>query len=336
MLALIFMSCVALFLTGYRRWSVFATLVLACGLIVAAGFRLSGFDYEEYVIIIQAVRAGLALDLDFFERLAIAKDPMMLFIVEFLDFIGDEETWPIFLAFAFISVSTKAVAAIHLGRFSILFFSLYLLLLSPGFEFAAMRAAAAMGFLVLIVSVPFSPRFTPVLWCLAIMSHVSAAFIALGIPISGRVYSRRGLFLIVSVAAIISLIFSGLLTSLDRAQTVQNAGTLNAVLFPAVTVAIYFVQLFLIDLRRNNIYGLLAPALGVSLGLALPAVTISFRLIELCWGVLLFALVSDLAKSNYIISRRYAFANGAVFISLLCVTNIFRETWSALFTLVSY
>ena len=320
-----------------KKWNCGATILIALIIICLAGMRVGGFDYIEYVYMIESLQDNTSAELDMTTRLFIAKDPMMLAIVDLCSFVNGKESWPVFLSFAFIGIATKTIAAFTLKRYSVIFISAYAILLSHALDFAAIRSSLAIGFILLAFANKDNIKFNLTFWILAIASHISATIFLIGLLPSKFLTSRKSIIVLLLISAPISYILSSQIWSIERAvDFVNNQGNLTAIFFPVATIFIFLAQIFSSNPVKNNIYRVISIGLGTSLGLSIPAVTISARLLEMCWCFLLFAIFKDASQANFNLGRKYAFLCACTFFLLLCFSLFFRPSFLALFTDITY
>lgn len=334
MIGLIVLSTlpIALLVLISGKMSSVATFAISIIAITAAGMRVGGFDYNEYVTTIGFLQENSSSDI-ILERLFIAKDPIMLGIVDFIGYFDRDDKWPVFLSFAILGVMTKTIAALTLNKFSAIFMTSYIVLLSHGLEFAAIRSSVAIGFVILIYSAERKYIFRVLLWLLAVSSHVSAFVFLIGAVFGIFINSRKSIVLALAVSAAAAYSLSGYVVSTQRADgLINNQGSISAFLFPTATIAIFMLQLISCIPAKNKVYGVFAIAMGTSFGLVMPAVTISFRFMEMSWCILLFAMLKDISSENFAKGKSFAVLTFVLFTLLLCVVAFARPTMAALFT----
>jgi hypothetical protein len=306
-------------------------------MIITVGMRVGGFDYNEYVTTIEILQSNSSSELGIAERLFIAKDPIMLGVVDFVGIFNQDETWPIFMSFAILGIATKTIAALTLNRYSAIFMAAYAVLLSHGLEFAAMRSSVAIGFVMLIVSRNNSLLRKLSLWVMAISSHISAVIFLISISFNRLAKSRRSILILLLASAITSYALSGFIASSERADGLtNNQGSLAAFFFPIATIVVFIAQLFSCIPAKNQTYGLIAIGLGVAFGLTEPAVTIAFRFMEMSWCLFLFAVFKDISEEQFAKGKYYAIFCCILFVMLLCAVIMVRSTWVALFTQLTF
>jgi hypothetical protein len=307
------------------RWDGRLAWALGTVLALLAGFRGGGFDYEEYLTIIDLVRS--VDDGDWLAKLFFAKDPLFLVIIELAGWFSHGPDL-VFVIVAAVSVGTKVLASSALPGRRTAFVALYAVLLAPGLEFAAIRSGLALGLLMLaLVSVS---RWRSGWAVAAVLAHSSALLAWMG-----RLFSTHRRTVLLLGAA--GLPFAAPLV-LEFAQDdpryqsyLANPGTVAAFMLPTFTLLLMLtIQL---AARRAPAQGYLHPSVLsaswmctlLALALALPVVTASFRTMELAW-VLLLAQWLALSRVRDRIGALTLLA-GALFIGILCLTNVLRDVW---------
>lgn len=309
-------------LTG-RSADRIAALLIAVALIFSSGLRRDGYDYGNYVKKIEDVRKTASLDFEY--RLIYAKDPMMIWVTDMVTLVDEENTWPVFLAFAFIAVFTKYLAALSLPRYSAVFLAIYLIFISPTLEFSGIRQAAGNGFMLMCVAYQRRWRAVIPLMVLSVASHISLFFSAMACLMPRDGFRRWHIELFTLATALATYLLSDLFGHVQRGEAyVGITGTVYAMLFPVIGCTLFFGQLRAVGSKVDRLYLVIAVNIGLSLGLAFPNVGVSHRLLEIGLSVLLFGMVRDWATG---VSRRNA--RWAV---LVMVTFIAFETFHHLLT----
>lgn len=280
-----------------------ASLLIAIALTLAAGLRRDGYDFNEHVTMIENVRQSALRDVDFVIRLHLAKDPMVIWVTDLLTPLSGDATWPVFLAFAFLAVITKYIAALSLPRYSAIFLAIYLIFLSPTLEFSGIRSAAGIGILMMCIAYPLRLRVMLPLLGASVASHIMMAFSASVCLLPNLVRSRWALVALTVFTAIGSFFSAGILDELQRGQAyIGKTGTFFALSFPIVSIALFFAQLWANDSSKDKIKDkinlIIALTMGLSLGLTLPSVGVSWRILEIGLCLLLFANIRCLANSR--------------------------------------
>jgi len=303
-----------------------AALLIAIALTLAAGLRSTGYDYDNYVNMIFNLQNHS--NIDFKLRLHYGKDPMMILIIDLLSPYIGTATWPVFLAFSFIAVVTKFIAAMSLPRFSAIFLAIYLIFLSPTLEFSGIRSAAAIGLLLMCAA--YSLRLLILLPLLAasVATHISLVIPALSrfVP---RLFRRRITFVAISVIiAIVAFLESGIIDTLWRGQSyIGKSGTRNALLFPSMSLILFYTQLWVTDPAKNGLNLIICVSMGLAMGLALPSVGVSHRLLEIGLCLFLFAICKDWATGNHIRGKFMPSMVMAGFLILLTIRHLWEGNW---------
>jgi hypothetical protein len=310
-------------------------IILAILLTLFAGFRLGGFDYDEYVVTIDTVRS--VEDGEWLTQLTFAKDPMFLLVIKACSYFSDDYT-PIFLLMAAIGMAAKLLTCRVLPRFKTLFLSLYCIFLSPGFELAAIRAAVGIGLLSLslVYLNKIFPRY--LLSVLAISAHLSTAIGVFFAAISDYLKRTNSMVLAVMIAVFAYKGADFLLTSSRGDVFTDNIGTALSLLWPIYSFIVIYLFVrpfnFAVGIRdslafRSSFY-IAFCCIAFSIGISLPAVTISFRILEIGQYFLLLCIILMMGLARGRVPRISAlFALGALVV-MLSSLNIYRETWKVI------
>ncbi|MFQ2708889.1 EpsG family protein [Aeromonas caviae] len=139
-------------------------------LFIASGFRNGGYDYTNYVEMITFSTSADTL----FSKIMLAKDPMFGLIVGITNPTNYEEYWRVFLSIAGLAYLGKLIFLKYLQH-CIVFSIIYVLLLAPGLDFAAIRALLGIVFLLCALSYLSRERHKLyyVFSLLSVMSHIS-------------------------------------------------------------------------------------------------------------------------------------------------------------------
>ncbi len=330
-----------------RRADRISALLIAVLLIFSSGLRRYGYDYYEYETLIDNVRDSSFSDVDFAYRLVIGKDPVFILVIDILTFFNSDERWPVFLIFAFIAVITKYIAALSLPRYSAIFLAIYLIFLSPTLEFSGIRSAAAIGILMMVVAYPMQWGLKLFLLVASAATHISLVFSALISFFTPHFsFTRWRLVFLMIIMALVAALSSDLLNIQDESSDVLNiqnrsvnfigkTGTIFALLFPFIISILFVIQILASDKFNDKIYLNIALIIGISLGLALPSVGISHRLLEIGKCLFLFVMVRDLAIRDFenLITnrnRQILILTLSGFIGLEFVHHIYNGSWLAI------
>ena len=315
-----------------RRDALLAWLVAAV-LAACAGLSTRGGDYAEYVAIVENTR-GLA-DQGIALQLVVAKDPVFLAIIDLAGALSDDVQL-VFVIVAALSVGTKVIATAALPGKRTQFMAIYTVFIAPGLEFAAIRAGVAIGMMMMAYMIARRVRWRALWVALGLASHMSTLFIVVG-----RLWPRwwrqmlLGLVLLGPVA--IPALASFVAEDGRYTQYLDNQGTLFAFAMPGMTL----LSLLLLSrsvkgrLPSHHVVlskdGLSATYVVVATSLILTPliVTASTRVVELAW---VFILPQMLARDQLIHRRIQAYqaASWGMFIGVLSLANILRNSWAGL------
>jgi hypothetical protein len=312
------------------RWDGALAWILGGVLIALAGWRTGGFDYDEYIANIELTRS--LSDEGFLAQLVAAKDPLFLLFIDVTGWLSDDPQWVIILV-SVLAVASKVQASAMLARRRTYFIALYAVLLAPGLEFAAIRAGLGIGLILLAYA--SSSRWRAGWAALGIASHASVA-----VAVVGRLFGTHRLLALVLSVATIALIPTLLSMAGDDPRFsfyLENPGTMAAFAYPVMTL---FALTALSNCVRFGERGhpLVGPSaiaasyfcVGMSLLLALPLVTVSFRLLEIAWVLMLAQLVAAGAirlRGDGPLERQAAWL---ILLATLVLENLGRDTWRVL------
>lgn len=336
-LVLACISIVAVLLAAVQpRWDGRLAWMLGGVLMYFAASRIAGYDHVEYVDIIEGTRA--LVDADIRVRIAAAKDPLFLLIIDFTGWFSDDPRL-VFALVALVGVSSKVIASAALRGRRTAFLAAYAVFLSPGLEFAAIRTGLAVGLILLsIVSVW---RWRHAWMVLGLASHMSTIVVPMGQFFA--THRRTGL-LVAALAVPVALPVLLQFASEDPRfiNYFDNRGSIFAFIWPALTLLAWVPARRLV-LTRARRHPLLAPAaigstsfsIGLALLLTLPMVQVSFRILELAWVLMLGQMIA--LSSIDASSRRTpnAYVSWAALFTILSLVNVVRGTWSAMLPLTA-
>ena len=304
---------------------------LGISLALLAGFRTGGFDYEQYLIIIEHVRSLHGSDLVF--RLAAAKDPLFLYIIETVSALTPDPQF-VLLAVSVLSVLPKILFSSLFPRNRTFFLALYSVFLAPGLEFAAIRAALGIGF-VMLGFASISRVKKTLSFGIAVAAH-SSLIVSVAAHLLGR--SRILTIATIALTPLVPVVLERYVANFQRLEEyAANQGTLFALALPVPSffAALMLAQLphrlqtftdkeFLI-LRRATLL-----SVGVSVILAIPMVTVSFRLLEISWVLLLMMLFDARGTRLSHAQSIYFYIASFLWIFGVVSSNILRSTWVAM------
>lgn len=333
-------SIVCLLSLFSKKHDVLSCVFVAVILTVSAGFRPYGFDYAEYLLIVDSIFKEQVDDIE--SLLTIAKDPFFSLVVLVTRFFT-EDVLDIFFVIAVISVFPKLLLALSLPRYRSLFLGLYAILLAPGLEFAAIRSGMSIGFCGLLLLGGLSIKNRIGISTAAALSHISA-LVAIGLFWLAKP-RRFDVFVIALIAAAVvtylAFVVFDAISILDVATGVSRSdeylydkGTLNNLLLPVASLlilALAAVWMFGRQARWDfsqfpRALMLSALLCATAIGAALPVSTYVIRILEFGWYFYLYAMMLLFARE-----RAAPLQSGFIFwIGLVVATNIYRETWDAM------
>lgn len=329
MIALIFaITFTAIFVPVTSTRQVKVTLVLlALSFAAAAGLRTGGFDYHEYVDLIETLRTNEHLD--YLVRLYVAKDPLFLAFVDLTSLLEFNDTTSVFVLFAASSLAARFFSSLSLERWAVAYLGTYILLLSPALELAAMRAGLAISLILCALAYRHAALARVSLAILAALSHISVLPAAALLVMFKRVPNSRLQILVYgSTVAALTLIGTNFLADLTRAEGLaNNRGNVTALLLPSLTLAVFAAHLRLTQASDLRIHALAGLFIALSLGSVLPAVTISIRLLEIGWCLMHYGMFLDLRDARNCSQQRPLLHTLLAFLSMLMIANVLRSTW---------
>lgn len=230
--------------------SVLISLLIFLFLLLASGFRIGGYDYTNYVDMITFTQSVDTL----YSKIIIAKDPMFGLIVGFTNPTYHEEYWMVFLSIAGLAYLGKLIFISDLRR-CILFSIIYVLLLSPGLDFAAIRALLGIVFLLSALSFLSNGRdkFYYIFSFLAIISHISMLLpILLSSKFVNNAFNKNKL--LVCLFFLFISIFTKPILSLfsNTAGYIDVTGSFFAFIPPILMLFALFILGYLISLQMQT------------------------------------------------------------------------------------
>lgn len=319
----------------FRRRRIYEITGFLCAayLIYLSGWRLTGFDRDNYLTMHELIGASYFLD-----KIIASKDLTFLLISEFVSSLSLDAIW-IFLITNLLAILTKYLAVRRIStRLLLSYIFFYGLFLSPGLEFAAIRSALAIGFLICAIGYRESKFKFLLFSLLSAASHLSMALVLVILVASPWLerFGRGGIAYI--FMAILTYYFGNTFTSIYSSGDIYigNTGTVFAYTLPVATMifsAVAFFNMKIVNLKMYSrseidflkiskpvIFGVNA----VAFGFANDIVTASSRYLEVSWSLLLLVClinfrVNIAAKINLL-----------AFLIFLTVVNIKRNTWEAI------
>ncbi|MFS1981826.1 EpsG family protein [Vibrio lentus] len=274
-------------------------LIIAFGYI--SGSRTGGLDYDEYLIMFSYI-----LEESTFEgSVSVAKDPIIGFILYFLRPFIDTDFVIVFLFIALLGAVGKYLTLDKFERFS-LFFLLYILLLSPSLDFAAIRAMIALSFFgaSLKFKVDNKKKLYFLFSLLSVLSHIS---LIVGVVLASDYVQKIILkyrYQFVILVLVVGLQGKSILSSFSNTSTyINDSGSLFAI----IPVFLFFITLVV---YKKEFYKPLndfnSVAFDVSFVVAIIALVLSplvvvasFRFLQISQYVFLLALCStNLSRTN--------------------------------------
>lgn len=311
-----------------RYLAIMITLLLV---FLSATFEKS-FDRENYV---NTIEWGRSLrEENIFIQLQVAKDPMFLAVDYIAEWISDDYIW-VFVIFAFLSLLPKLLFAEIFTGYSSLVISSYALFMAPTLEFAAIRAAAALGMLALFLRLTWGPsKFLFIL--LAVFAHISSVLPVTTILIR-RILLKLTPPFIVIVSALTVLLVSKYMGNLSRSEDyLENQGTVLALSFPLSTMWILYVSIpylwaknrFDSDATLSNCYFAALICTAFSIGGCFIWVTIAYRILEFGWFfmAITLCLILKSTRSEVVVNRALFGLFGLGL--LLAFKHVQLGTWS--------
>lgn len=298
-----------------------------------SGWREVGIDRYNYL----QMYSGVITNSEWAIKLWYAKDVMFLLIATGSNYFSEDAKWAFFIV-CFFSVTTKYLAVKRVApQYTLGFIVAYAVFLAPGLEFAAMRGALAIGFLMLALSFRDEKLPRLVFSLLAVASHISSlvALVFLFDKVQQLLIKNKILYVaIIFGTSLLGTILLGLFPR--GANYDNNQGTIFAYTEPFATLIIAVLIFYRADKicilypddlvyrfiakLRPAIFGLIAFAFGISS----VVVTAATRYLEISWCLMLLCAVV-LFRRSYI-----NLLGGILFLAFLSYINVRRLTWLAI------
>jgi hypothetical protein len=305
-------------------------ILLGLAISFICGTRDGGFDYKQYQDMIYIIRTSLSVGESWFEMAQDAKDPIIAIVVTMADFFSEDDNL-FFIFMAILGFLPKVLLALALPKNKTIFLASYIVLLSPGLEFAAIRSAVGIGFLGLAVITAYAFWFRVVLFLLAVASHIS--MVAGGVLLFKRFWrisSSNYWYAPVASIIIMLLIIKFMPDSMqDRAV---SPGTIFAPLFPFISLCGLFVftrqRFIFFSITECNMFraGIAAAIFfsALAMAMAIPIAVTSTRLLEVSLYFSLFAIILAVSRNKLNI---VSWLSVVLLFSVIGYLNITRHTW---------
>lgn len=314
------------------RTKIYLTIALTIAVMLAffSGWREIGIDRNNYIAMYRGVVSSDEWSIKFWY----AKDILFLVFVSISSYLSDDAKLS-FLAICTVSILLKYFSVLKLAhRYTLWFVLGYALFLSPGLEFAAMRAGLAIGFLMLSLAHRDRKIIFFLFSSLAIAAHISTLLVVILCVSSVNRFLSKNKWAYVFISLVISTSGQLLLDIFPRGvDYAENQGTIFALFEPLATLFIAWLLFNRIDQNvylslgrdvaanllfiRQIVYGLIF----VAFGLTGVVVTASTRYLEISWCLLLLVAIATFRKS-------YVNMLGcSLLLALLAYLNIVRFTW---------
>lgn len=267
-----------------------------------SGIREGGFDYNEYIIMFNNIQNQD----DIFNKLSVAKDPIVGIIVYFVDRFICYKVEYVFLFIAFLGTFVKILGFSSIKEHLFTFTFCYILLLSPGLDYSAIRAMLALSFFGLALHYKSIEKFTLYVFflMLSIISHISFLVIAiLSFDQIQKIIVKHKFLIIFSVvffgfnAKYILGLFPNTITYINDTGTVYS---ILPSLLMLCAVYLYKIKLLVKQSQSfNNIcFNIAFVTLILSIVIAPLVVVASFRFLQISQYVFLLSLCSTKTDGN--------------------------------------
>lgn len=286
-----------------------------------AGWRDWGVDRDNYVV----AYFGIVGSETIAEKMFFAKDVMLFFLVSISSYFGDDPKLS-FLLVCTIALYAKLFAMRRIMGDQVLFFVLvYVFFISPGLEFAAMRAGLAIGFLMLMLAYSDS-KLQRIIWpVLVIFSHTSLLPIIIAAQPKAQRFFVKWPILYLLIVLVTPLSVPIVLSFFQKwAYYEDSQGTIYSLLTPILTLltAIEIFRQRTGHIDDTSFYvgtkhlSLLLISMAFGIAVIIPAA--STRYLEVAWCLMLPIAIME--------KRHFGLC---LLIVLLAYINISRLTWIA-------
>lgn len=312
----------------------FFIIVIIFYLSYFAGWRLIGFDRENYISMYEGVINSDTFALKFY----FAKDFIYLFFAELNNIFFDDSRY-LFTGLIFLSFSIKFLLfkKIKVKNY-FLTLIIYVLFLSSVLEFIAFRSALSLSFL--LFSIYYREHtYVYLFLILSILSHTSSILPAFCISPFFSNYVNKNKILYLSLIIIPVFLNSYLLSFFPQGDNYisNQQGTWKAMILPIVTLFISNLIFFKFDniLKKNpsdvtlrfiyNSKSVIYSLIFFSIGITPFIVTAATRYLEFVYLLLIIAGISLIRKS-------YINLIGFLFLLLLLTyLNLVKDLWNNMF-----
>lgn len=297
-----------------------------------SGYRGGGFDYEQYVLMINHIMTENTLQ----EQLLIAKDPIFGLIVHTISPNNDQEIVNVFLVIASIAFFAKLFFIKKIHRV-ITFTILYILFLSPSLDFAAIRALLGLMFLLICMKyISEENKWMALLFGLfSIFSHISMLLpIILSLSISEKIIKTTSPFSFICLMIIAFLSKPVLSLFKNTDAYINNSGTIFA-LAPCILTLFSVLLLSMFNDNEdpfNKKLCIVALSLvAMSIGFVYPTVIAASRYLQVAQLLILF-LICNVRFQLTLINILIYSVSIVLYIIPLLYRNIDLSLWDAVLT----
>jgi hypothetical protein len=318
----------------YKSLYLLLALALSIAMGIFSGWRDIGSDRENYILMYN----GIINNEEWFVKFWYAKDVFFLVATIFSNYFSEDPRLT-FLIICFFSALLKYYSVKKMApKGTLAFVFLYGIFLAPGLEFAAMRGALAIGFLMLAIAYRDEKYKFSLFSILAILSHLAiipAVIFAID-RINKFLASHKSSYIVISIGTLIMTPF--LLNIFPHGVDYENnKGTLFSYSEPITTFIIAWLIFYgngtgssLMTVNsaskyfktvRPIAYGLISLAFGITGGVVIAGT----RYLEVVWCLLLFVFCANKSK------KLLNLIGGLLLICLFVYVNTIRMTWNFIF-----
>jgi hypothetical protein len=262
-------------------------IILGLILAFSSGLRSDGYDYDNYMNMIDGVRYSKNL-----EGLIFAKDLFILGLLELVTKLTEsDEYWPYFLILTLTGCVIKIVAFNAAQNNSANLWVVYIIFFSATLEFSAMRSSIAISFILLMLNERKNLIYNKyILGAFAAASHISLLPSVLVFLFQKRSFNSKILIFIFPIITLIINLLSEHILSLDRGKDyLGNFSTVYAWILPSGVLFSY--ALILISKKKLEIVDfLILFNFSIVFGILPYSVGVSHRYMEICMILILYTI----------------------------------------------
>ncbi|MCS3430538.1 EpsG family protein [Klebsiella sp. BIGb0407] len=315
--------------------------ILVCVLLlfifsIITGLRTDSFDYSEYVVMIRNTMKGESL----IDKIFLAKDPLFGLIVGVINPVYEYDYKYVFLTISILGFIGKLFFLNKIKDHVFYFLIIYIILLSPSLDYAAIRSMVGLSFLGAALAYYNNGRVQfLILSTIAMLSHISIIVpFLLSLKIVNKFIIRFKYLIFVVLTITIPVLGKLLLSQFSNSQTYLNInGSIFAIVPPLICVltSILYWKVIMrkmdamqIDDFNKITFYISFVILYISFLLSPVVVVASFRLMQIGQFLFLLTLCSTNIKNRSTVTKVFFYLITILYSIPFVFRNIQLDLWS--------